>query len=86
MLIPKGNMGFRGIVMFKVLWKTVSGILNRRLVSVIVYHDTFNGFRKGQVTGTASFKANILHHMLSMREEFLYGVFIYIHKAYSALD
>ena len=44
MLLPNGSGGFRGIVLVDVLWNTVSGIINRQLMSVIFYHDTLHGF------------------------------------------
>ena len=86
MLPPKGNRGFRGIGLVKVLWKTMSGIINHRLKLVIVYHDTLRVFRSGRVTGTASFKAKLLQQLAAIREEFLYEIFIDLHKSYNALD
>ena len=79
-------MGFWGIGLVKVLWKTMSGIINHRLKLVIVYHDTLRGFRSGRVTGTASFKAKLLQQLAAIREEFLYEIFIDLHKSYNALD
>ena len=35
--IPKGNGNFRGIGLVEILWKTVTGILNRRLTATIQF-------------------------------------------------
>ena len=40
LLIPNGDSGdLRWIVLVEVLWKTVTGILNRRFTAVITFHD-----------------------------------------------
>ena len=62
-LIPKGKGDFRGVVLVKVLWKTIVSLLNCRLTSAISFHDTLHGFRAGRGTGTATLKANLLKHI-----------------------
>ena len=84
--LPKKNGGSREIGPVEVLRKTESGILNRRLTSVIVYHDIPRGFQAGRGTGTASLEAKLLRQLAAMREEALYEIFLDIHKAYNALD
>ena len=41
-LVPKGGGDFQGIFLVEVLWKTVMGILNLRLVVVIRFHYTLH--------------------------------------------
>ena len=36
-ILHRGRRGFQGIGLAEVIWKTVSGIINHRLMSVIVY-------------------------------------------------
>ena len=85
-LLHKGNGGFWGVGMVKVLWKTVLGFLNLQLMSVIFYHDTLHGFWEGQGTRTASLEAKLPQKLVSIREEFLYEIFLDLHKDYKALD
>ena len=66
-LIPKGTGNFCGIRLVKVLWKTVTGILNRRLTTEIQFRDTLHGFCTSRGTGTASLEANLPQHIMAMR-------------------
>ena len=59
-LIPKGNGDFRGIGLVEVLWKMVTGILNRRREAAIQFHNTLHGFRTGRGTGTTSLESKLL--------------------------
>ena len=45
-----------------------------------------HGFWEGQGTGTASLEAKLLQQLPSMRESVLFEVFLYLWKAYDALD
>ena len=84
-LIPKWNGDFQGIRLVEVLWKTVMGILNRCLVAAIQFHNNLHGFCTVRGTGTTSLESNMLQQFMDMREEFLYEISLYIHKAYDAL-
>ena len=66
-LIPKGKGDFQVIGLVKVLWKAVTILINRRLVAAISFHDTLHGFRAGQGTGIAAFKAKLLKKLTTMR-------------------
>ena len=65
----------------EVMWKVVAAILNRRLTSSITYHDFLHGLLVGRVTGTATLEAKLLQHLAALREEVLYVIFLYLHKA-----
>ena len=67
LLIQKGNGNFCGISLVEVLWKSVTGILNRRLMTVIQFHDTLHGFFTGRGNGTASLEANLPQQLMAMR-------------------
>ena len=85
-LVLKGKEGFRGIGLVEVLWKAIPIPLNRWLTESISFHDTLHGFSLGQETGTAAFEANLLQHIISMREAVLFEVFLDLRKAYNDLD
>ena len=85
-LISKGKGYYHGIDLVEVMWKVVAAILNHRLTASINYHDFLHGFRAGRGTDTATLKAKLLHQLAALREEFLYMIFLDLHKVYSALD
>ena len=85
-LIPKGDREFWGIGIVKVLWKVLSGVVNRQIRAVVNFHGVLHGFWEGLRTGTSSLKANPLHQMTSMMENVLYRVFFNLRKAYDTLD
>ena len=85
-LITKGKKDYRGFGLVEVMWKVVVEILNRRLTNSITYHDFLHGFRAGCGTGTATLEAKLLQHLSALREEFLYVIFLDLHKACDALD
>ena len=86
-LITKCNgKDLRGIGIVEVLWKTTTGITNRCLNLAIHYHNTLHGFRVGCGTGTATLESKFLQQMTSMRYAVLRTLFLYIQKAYDALN
>ena len=85
-LIPKGKKDYRGIGLVEVMWKVVAAILNLRFTDYITYHNFLHGFRAGCGTGTANLEAKLLQQIAELREEFLYVIFLDLHKAYDALD
>ena len=62
------------------------GLLNRSITKSIGFHDTLYGFREGQVVGAASIDVKILQQLTEMKEEFLYEIFLGLHKDHDALD
>ena len=86
-MIPKGgDTNFRVIGLVEVLWKAISGIINRRLSSSIQFHDALNGFCTDRGTGIPTLKANLRQYLIAMREMVLYSIFLDIHKAYNTLE
>ena len=61
-------------------------MVNHQIGVTVNFHSVIHGFQAGRGSGTASLEANLLHHMMTMREEFLYEVFIELQKSYDALD
>ena len=74
-LIQKGNREYQGIGIVEVLWKTVTGIPNFRLMAVIQFYETLHGLRMGRGTGTTNLESKLLQQMMDTREEFLYETF-----------
>ena len=68
------------------MWKAVSVILNCCFTASITYHDSLHGFQSGSSTGTATLEFRLLHQVMMMREAVLHTIFLYLHKAYTALD
>ena len=85
-LIPKQKGDFRGIGLVEVLWKAITILINRRITAAIFFHDTLHGFRAVWGTVTATLEANLLQQLTAMRETVLFKVFLYLRKAYDALD
>ena len=56
-MLTKGNINYRRIRIIKVLWKTVSGVINHHIGATITYHDVLHGLQAGIFTGTASLEA-----------------------------
>ena len=80
----KGNL--RGVGIVEVLWKGVARLLNHRFTEEISYHDALHRFQEGRGTGIATFKAKLLQQLTAMSEAVLFEVFMYLQKAYDALD
>ena len=84
-LITNSCGDLRGIGLLEVLWKRVTGLLNRNLTTDIGIHDTFHGFRSSQGTGTAFLEAKLIQQLTEMRDTVIYEIFLFPHKAYYAL-
>ena len=68
-LIPKGGRYVWEVGLIEVIWKMVSFILDHCLGANIAFHDILYGFRDGCRIETASLKANLLQHLISMVKE-----------------
>ena len=75
-LITKRKGDLRGIGIIKVLWKAIASLLNRCLMAEIFFNDTLHMFWEGRGTWTAALDANLLQHIMDMREEVLFKVFL----------
>ena len=86
-MTPKGGgTDFRGIGLVEVLWKAISGIINRQIPSSIQFHDSLHGFYTGRGTGTSTLEAKLLQKIIVMRDAVLHSIFPDLRKAYDALD
>ena len=82
----KEGWDYRGISLVEVVWKVVTVILNCRFADSINFHDVLHGLPAGCGTGNASIEAKLLQQLTAMREEFLYAIFLELHRAYDSLD
>ena len=86
-IILKGDgIDFQGIGLVEVLWKTATGLLNRRFPSAIRFHEFLHGFWTGHVMGTTDLEAKLLQHLTDIREAVLYDIFLNLNKVYADLD
>ena len=85
-LIPKGKKDYRGIGLVEMMWKVVAAFLNLRRTASITFPDFLHGFWAGRGTGTATLEAKLLQQLAALMDEFLYVIFLDLHKAYDALD
>ena len=85
-MIPKGGgTDFLRIGLVEVLWKAISGIINRQLLSSIQFHDALRGFCAGKGMGTATLEANLIQQLISIKETVLHAIFLDLRKACDAL-
>ena len=64
-VIPKGGgTDFRGIGRVEVLWKAITGIINRRILSYIQFHDTIHLLCTERRTRTINLTENLLQHLI----------------------
>ena len=66
-LIPKGGGDYRGIGLLKPVWKVIKGVMDHRL-EVIALHDSLQGCRNGQGTGTAVIKAKLTKQLAHIEQ------------------
>ena len=86
-LIPKAESGaFRGIALLEIMYKLVSSIINRRVVSNIAFHDSIHGSVPQRGTGTAIMEAKLLSQLRMRIDEPLFVVFIDLKKAFYSVD
>ena len=64
----------------------MTGILNHSLMASIQFHDTLHRIRISRVTGTTSLESRLLQQLITIREEVIYKIFLYLHKSYDAQD
>ena len=85
-MIPKRGGYYRGVVLVEVVWKVVMVTLNSQFTFSIAFHDVLHGLQAGRGTGTSTLKAKLLQQLTSIREEFLYVIFLDLNNPYDALD
>ena len=74
------------IGLMEVVWKVLVVILNCLLTASITLQNFLHDFGSARGTGTATLEAKLLQKLAAMREEVLCVIFLYLKKAYDALD
>ena len=64
----------------------MTGILDHSLMAAIQLHDTLHGIRISRGTGTTSLESRLLQQLITIREEVIYKIFLYLNKSYDAQD
>ena len=85
-LVPKDNGEFRGFVLVAILWKTMLGIINRRVGTVFRFHYKLHWFCKGWGSGDAYLESKMLQQVMLVREDIPYDVLPNLQKYYEALN
>ena len=62
-----GNWDFHIIGLLEVLWKTVTGNMNRCLMMEIQFQDTIHCFCTGRGMGNDSLESNLLQELMAIR-------------------
>ena len=70
-LIPKGNGEFVLIGLVKVLWKALSGVINRQIGAAVKFHNVLHEFWTGQRMVTISLEVKLIQKLTEIRKEFL---------------
>ena len=68
-LIPKGKGAYTGIGLVETIWKVCTSIINNRIQSSIVLHDSLHGFIQGRGTGTAIMEAKLEQQLAEIVHE-----------------
>jgi len=86
-LIPEPEPGqVCGIGLLEPIWKLISAIVNRCLMSSICFHDDLHGFLPGHSTGTACLEAKLKAQLAFWSGQPLYHVYLDFSKAYDSID
>ncbi len=87
MLIPKPEpRQVRGIGLLEPIWKLISAVVNRHLMTAIKFHDDLHGFLPGQGTGMACLEAKFEAQLAFWSGRPLYHVYLNFSKAYDLID
>ena len=86
LLSPKGNRNFQVVGLVEVIWKMVSVIINREIGTVVWFHEILHGLLTSWKKWIDSLKSKTPQHMMKIREEVLYNLFLDLQKVYDALN
>ena len=79
-------MAYRGIGLLKIIWKVIESIINQRIATKVVFHDSLHGFIVKKGTGTACIEAKILQQLAKVEQKTLYVIFLELRTAYDTVD
>ena len=85
-LLPKGNGDYQGIGLLEMSWKVIESIINWRIASKVIFHDTLHGFWTGRGTGTAWFEAKLLQQLSKMVQKTLHFISLNLCKIYDTVN
>ena len=85
-LIYKGRGKLCAISLVEVAGMVAAVIINCPFTNSIAFHDILHGLRAGCGTATDSLETKLIQQLMSMREEFMYTIFMDLYNVYDALD
>ena len=85
-LIIKGTLDTRVIVILETLWKVVETLIDTRLRASLQFHDVIHGFRAVRGTATAIMELKIAQELAILDHDPLFLVFLDLLKAYDTVD
>jgi hypothetical protein len=83
--IPKPSRGFCEIGLLKVIWKTISSIIDSRIKEKVKFHPELHGFRPGRGTGSATIESKLCIQLATIHQIPLYAICLDLHRAYDTL-
>ena len=85
-LLPKINADTQGIGLLELLWKVVEAIIDTRNTAAVTLQDVLNGFRSCRGIGVAIMDLRMPQDLVSINQDPLLLVFLYICKLYNTLE
>ena len=85
-LILKRTTNTRGISLLDTLCNVVEAMFDTRLHARLQMHDFLHGFRAGRGMGAAIMELKLAQELISIDQDPLFLVFLYLRKAYDTVD
>ena len=85
-LIIKGTLDTRVIVILETLWKVVETLIDTRLRASLQFHDVLHEFRAVRGTATAIMELKIAKELAILYHDPLFLVFLDLRKAYNTVN
>ena len=85
-LIIKGTTTTRGIDLLETLWKLVEALIETHLHASLPIHNFLHGLRAGRGIGTAIMYLKINQELVSIYQDSIFLLFLYLRKAYDTVD
>ena len=85
LLIPNDNADTWGIGMLKVAWMVVEAVIDNCIKTVLQFHNVLHGFCVERVASTTIMELKLSHELVSVYQDPLFLVFLYLISAYDNL-
>ena len=86
-LIPKGQGGYRGIGLLKLIWKVLERVIDIRLENINLHDsNSLNGCLAGRGMGTGIIEAKLAQELAHLEQAPFFGVFVGLKKVFDIMD